>query len=436
MNDLLMENFCEQDIPSELDNKKDTKNQNSLLGNEARVDHNPEEDRAAKNDAGGEEKVLRKPNKVLPCPRCNSLETKFCYFNNYNVNQPRHFCKNCQRYWTAGGTIRSVPVGAGRRKNKHSSSPYHQVVEPSNELLVTRTDILSSISNQNPSCVELPATSGLVEGMGEALEFSKDVLLCESMTTVLNLKDQQKIVGIGPSASEDSSEEPLPSGSSLAAAALWECEFPEKELMQVDLPGPCNSFIPTHGLQCCPVSQCAYHWNSGWNAMVYGSSSSISNTDPMGSPPMVPVPGFCAPTFSFLPAPYLGCMRNWDASLVGSIGSPSASSSTSNGNCSGYSSPTLGKHSRDANPQAEETKERSLWIPKTLRIDDPEEAAKSSIWSTLGIKPEKDKPGIRGSIFKASQSRSDASSRTSDADHVLKANPAALSRCHSFQEST
>ncbi|KAI5071146.1 hypothetical protein GOP47_0013397 [Adiantum capillus-veneris] len=54
------------------------------------------------------------------CPRCNSTETKFCYFNNYNVNQPRHFCKHCQRYWTAGGTLRNVPVGAGKRKNKHA----------------------------------------------------------------------------------------------------------------------------------------------------------------------------------------------------------------------------------------------------------------------------------------------------------------------------
>lgn len=61
-------------------------------------------------------------DKVLPCPRCDSLETKFCYYNNYNVNQPRHFCKNCQRYWTAGGTLRNVPVGAGRRKNKHNTN--------------------------------------------------------------------------------------------------------------------------------------------------------------------------------------------------------------------------------------------------------------------------------------------------------------------------
>uniref|UniRef100_A0A0D9V5V5 Dof-type domain-containing protein n=1 Tax=Leersia perrieri TaxID=77586 RepID=A0A0D9V5V5_9ORYZ len=54
----------------------------------------------------------------LPCPRCRSRDTKFCYFNNYNVNQPRHFCKACHRYWTAGGALRNVPVGAGRRKNR------------------------------------------------------------------------------------------------------------------------------------------------------------------------------------------------------------------------------------------------------------------------------------------------------------------------------
>ncbi|KAF8411050.1 hypothetical protein HHK36_003589 [Tetracentron sinense] len=58
--------------------------------------------------------------KTIPCPRCKSMETKFCYFNNYNDNQPRHFCKGCQRYWTAGGSLRNVPAGAGRRKTKPS----------------------------------------------------------------------------------------------------------------------------------------------------------------------------------------------------------------------------------------------------------------------------------------------------------------------------
>lgn len=53
----------------------------------------------------------------LKCPRCDSLNTKFCYYNNYNKSQPRHFCKACKRHWTKGGTLRNVPVGGGR-KNK------------------------------------------------------------------------------------------------------------------------------------------------------------------------------------------------------------------------------------------------------------------------------------------------------------------------------
>src|SRR4051812_5119855 len=56
------------------------------------------------------------------CPRCDSPNTKFCYYNNYSLTQPRYFCKSCRRYWTKGGTLRNVPVGGGCRKNKRSSS--------------------------------------------------------------------------------------------------------------------------------------------------------------------------------------------------------------------------------------------------------------------------------------------------------------------------
>ncbi|KAH0886379.1 hypothetical protein HID58_062475 [Brassica napus] len=58
------------------------------------------------------------PEGPLNCPRCNSANTKFCYFNNYNLTQPRHFCKACRRYWTQGGALRNVPVGGGCRRNK------------------------------------------------------------------------------------------------------------------------------------------------------------------------------------------------------------------------------------------------------------------------------------------------------------------------------
>lgn len=59
----------------------------------------------------------------LKCPRCESPNTKFCYYNNYNLSQPRHFCKSCRRYWTKGGTLRNVPVGGGSRKRNSPSSP-------------------------------------------------------------------------------------------------------------------------------------------------------------------------------------------------------------------------------------------------------------------------------------------------------------------------
>ncbi|PKA53222.1 Dof zinc finger protein PBF [Apostasia shenzhenica] len=64
-------------------------------------------------EAGGESAKTT----PLICPRCQSNNTKFCYYNNYSRSQPRHFCRACRRHWTAGGTLRNVPFGGGR-KNK------------------------------------------------------------------------------------------------------------------------------------------------------------------------------------------------------------------------------------------------------------------------------------------------------------------------------
>ncbi|XP_010912101.1 dof zinc finger protein DOF3.1 [Elaeis guineensis] len=62
------------------------------------------------------------PEQHLKCPRCESTNTKFCYYNNYNLSQPRHFCKDCRRYWTKGGALRNIPVGGGTRKNSKRSA--------------------------------------------------------------------------------------------------------------------------------------------------------------------------------------------------------------------------------------------------------------------------------------------------------------------------
>ncbi|KVI03092.1 Zinc finger, Dof-type [Cynara cardunculus var. scolymus] len=74
--------------------------------------------------SGGGRKTssLRPPEQTLNCPRCDSNNTKFCYYNNYNLTQPRHFCKTCRRYWTKGGALRNIPVGGGCRKSKKAKS--------------------------------------------------------------------------------------------------------------------------------------------------------------------------------------------------------------------------------------------------------------------------------------------------------------------------
>nr|AGR34056.1 zf-Dof domain protein [Triticum aestivum] len=72
--------------------------------------------------AGAEKKPRPKPEQKVECPRCKSGNTKFCYYNNYSMSQPRYFCKACRRYWTRGGSLRNVPIGGGCRKPKRSGT--------------------------------------------------------------------------------------------------------------------------------------------------------------------------------------------------------------------------------------------------------------------------------------------------------------------------
>ena len=43
--------------------------------------------------SGGKSAIVKPKGDPMPCPRCKSLDTKFCYYNNYNLKQPRYFCK-------------------------------------------------------------------------------------------------------------------------------------------------------------------------------------------------------------------------------------------------------------------------------------------------------------------------------------------------------
>uniref|UniRef100_A0A0D9VJE8 Dof zinc finger protein n=1 Tax=Leersia perrieri TaxID=77586 RepID=A0A0D9VJE8_9ORYZ len=98
--------------------------------------------------AGTERRTRPQKEKALNCPRCNSTNTKFCYYNNYSLQQPRYFCKTCRRYWTEGGSLRNVPVGGGSRKNKRSSSSV--VVSSAAAATSVSGTVSVGLANKNP----------------------------------------------------------------------------------------------------------------------------------------------------------------------------------------------------------------------------------------------------------------------------------------------
>ncbi|XP_022740243.1 LOW QUALITY PROTEIN: cyclic dof factor 2-like [Durio zibethinus] len=367
-----------------------------------------------------QEKTLKKPDKILPCPRCNSMDTKFCYYNNYNVNQPRHFCKNCQRYWTAGGTMRNVPVGAGRRKNKNSSSHYHHI---------TVSEAMQNVRTDIPNGVHHPA----LKANGTVLTFGSDTPLCESMASVLNLADktirnttrngfnkpEELKIPVSYRGGENGVEHSNGSSAPTTKDEVGKAGSQDQMLRN------CQGFPPQ--MPCFPGVPWPYPWNSTqWSS---------------------PVPAFCPPGF---PMPFYPAAAYWGCTVPGTWNfpwPPQPSFPKQTAPSSGPNSPTLGKHSRDENmgkpgntgeeePVKENNAERCLWIPKTLRIDDPEAAARSSIWATLGIKNDKsDSIGGRG-LFKAFQSKGDERNQVPETSPVLQANPAALSRSINFHESS
>ncbi|XP_055815330.1 dof zinc finger protein DOF3.5-like [Solanum dulcamara] len=98
---------------------------------------------------------------VPTCPRCGSTNTKFCYYNNYSLTQPRYFCKGCRRYWTKGGSLRNVPIGGGCRKSRRGKSSSSTIQHHHQHGLISRnlgngvclnhTNIDHNQSNSNSS---------------------------------------------------------------------------------------------------------------------------------------------------------------------------------------------------------------------------------------------------------------------------------------------
>ncbi|KAF9626216.1 hypothetical protein IFM89_031343 [Coptis chinensis] len=330
---------------------------------------------------------------------------------------------------------------------------------PSEEL----ADPISSVNNENPKTPSVEKEAGSTKGSraeeeqtlqtartdtlngihhptvkpnGTILTFGSDTPLCESMASVLNIADktmrncssngfqkpeeQRNPVSCGGESGDENSNRSCVTGSSST-----------EEGRMVGLQEPMmqniNGFSPQ--MPCFPGGPWPYPWNSAqWNTAV-------------------PPPSFCPSNYpiSFFPAPtYWGCPipGAWSIPWI----SPPSSSPNNGAPCSGPNSP-LGKHSREGdmlkpgNSEKEDPPKHSgsvggVWIPKTLRIDDPGEAARSSIWATLGIKNDKSDSFNGGRLFKAFQSKGDEKNHVDENSQVMHANPAAMSRSLNFQESS
>ncbi|KAK7327861.1 hypothetical protein VNO77_21954 [Canavalia gladiata] len=133
------------------------------------------QDRRVKEMQQGEG-IHTPPQQPQKCPRCDSLNTKFCYYNNYSLSQPRYFCKTCRRYWTQGGTLRNVPVGGGCRKGKRAknssssadNSSRSQPQPPPQEVVQSQPPLTTMVRAKDPSSVlASPFYQGGVVGGGD-----------------------------------------------------------------------------------------------------------------------------------------------------------------------------------------------------------------------------------------------------------------------------
>ncbi|XP_051121685.1 dof zinc finger protein DOF1.8-like [Andrographis paniculata] len=126
-----------------------------------------------------EKKPRPEKEQALNCPRCNSTNTKFCYYNNYSLSQPRYFCKGCRRYWTNGGTLRNVPVGGGSRKNRRpssSSSSSSSTTTSSSSSILSASKKLA-IPNLSTPKISSPINPKIHEGDDLSLGFNHQSIL-------------------------------------------------------------------------------------------------------------------------------------------------------------------------------------------------------------------------------------------------------------------
>uniref|UniRef100_A0A0A9G901 Dof-type domain-containing protein n=1 Tax=Arundo donax TaxID=35708 RepID=A0A0A9G901_ARUDO len=142
---------------------------------------------------------------------------------------------------------------------------------------------------------------------------------------------------------------------------------------------------------------------------------------------------------------YWGCMVPGAWSLPWPVQSPSQAGLSSPTSAPSVSSGpddslTLGKHPREGDDGRCHGIGK-VWAPKTIRIDDADEVARSSIWSLIGIKDDKKDADTGehklGTVFETKREAKTAKQAMMiTSSPLLHANPVALTRSLTFQEGS
>jgi hypothetical protein len=142
-------------------------------------------------------------------------------------------------------------------------------------------------------------------------------------------------------------------------------------------------------------------------------------------------------------AAYWGCMvpGAWNTQWLPHSQSESATSPSSASPASiksnGFSSQ---KRPRDGDEEGNATGNGKVWVPKTIRIDDADEVARSSILSLIGINDDKvgkDGKGCKlSSVFEQKGEAKTPTHTVINSFPFLRGNPAAFSRSLTFQEGS
>lgn len=370
-------------------------------------------------------KVHKKPNKSSPCPRCASTNTKFCYYNNRSPNQPRHFCKDCRQFWTLGGAIRNVPVRAGRRKSKYYASHYTHIMRPSDGLQCVQRetlDLAQQMTLSHGPCASIRSLNG-----NGTILVQSETPLCLSPAHII--KEHNRKGDVSSQLHGENSEE---LSDALSATVSTRNSISIKQNLTED---DCTAIKPLLHLPSYPVASCTYPWSFGWTnvtPVVAGSISlesvhkpeNVYPTSPWSTPNTVGTSSFCPPPpVPYMPVPFYGSVSNWPneicgVSYIGLDNGMFLSSSTSNNGSSEFGSSILGKRYKDESTEAEE-REKYLWAPKAGRMDDINEATRSSILASLGINAEE-------RTFKAFRCDAQDEAQRSDAPQILQTNPGAI----------